>query len=141
MFPARYFRLPRRKLIIAAAGFFLTITAYCPPVKEVGVVEAQLSRVRSSSQNMGSAALSFTTDFSESERGYLSSVTVNFSAAPANSETIKVYLTSRSGSDYNSLLLTTTTAAGTTTNVTVLVYNAIPVGDVDQIKVTCTNNT
>lgn len=93
------------------------------------------------SQNLASSSLSATTAFTTDTNNYLAYISLHFSAAPTSVETIKVYLTSRNGSNYDMLLATVTTTASTTTDVAIVAASTIPVNTTDQIKVTCTNVT
>jgi hypothetical protein len=93
------------------------------------------------SQDLDLGALSFTTNFLDTQAGYLSYVGVSFSAAPEASETIVVYVASRNGSTFDTELARISTIAGTTQTVTFLFNGSVPVNASDQIKVTCTNNS
>jgi hypothetical protein len=93
------------------------------------------------SQDLDLGALSFTTNFLDTQAGYLSYVGISFSSAPEASETIVVYVASRNGSTFDTELGRISTIAGTTKTVTFLFNESVPVNALDQIKVTCTNNS
>lgn len=92
-------------------------------------------------QALGSGALTATTSYQSDTTNYLALVSLHFSSAPTSVETIKVYLDSRNGANYDTLLATVSTVASSTTDVTFIVASTIPVATGDQITVTCTNNT
>lgn len=118
------------KSIVAVLGLWLCL---------VGRAQAIQTFVDSSSQNLASASLSYSTAFPTNQAGYLSTVSLAFSAAPASAETIKVILDARVGANYDIELSRYATVAGTTTNVVFIFQGSIPISAGDQIKVTCTN--
>lgn len=105
----------------------------------VSLSEAVNSKEQNFSQSLASSALNVTTTFATTDAGFLSVVSLHFSAAPASAETIKIYRDSRAGTNFDSLVASYTTIAGTTTDVAFLVGNAIPIAETDQVRVTCTN--
>lgn len=108
------------------------------PVREILADITTFTQV--GSQDLSAGSLSYTTSFSTSTQNlYLAYISVNFSAAPASSETIQVSIKSRNGTNFNPVLVKTATVAGTTTSVTLLFNGGIPIGGNDQVTVTCTN--
>ena len=97
--------------------------------------------VQSTSQDLSAAGMSYTTTFPTNQTGYLATVSFNFSTALASAETLKVFISSRVGSNYNVELARYVTTAATTTSVVFMFKNAIPISNTDQIKVTTTNVT
>jgi hypothetical protein len=122
------------KKIILALGLVISIV-FGTSLSESAVN----SKEQNIQQNLASGALSFTTTFAITDAGFLSAVSLHFSAAPASAETIRVYRKSRAGTNFDTLIATYVTVAGSTVDVAFLVGNAIPVAETDQVRVTCTN--
>lgn len=92
-----------------------------------------LCKDKTSSQDLSSAALSYTTDYGRKRK--IESISIHFSVAVT--ETITVTLDSATGANYDVVLDTTSLVAGTD-------YIFRPQGELnlqvgDEIKVACTN--